>query len=179
MSYMYTQPGKKLLFMGAELGQRTEWAHEGELAWEEVDEHPSHRGISRLVRDLNRLYQQEPVMHELDCDGLGFEWAEANDSLNSVLAYFRKGSGDEVLLVVHNMTPVLRHGYRIGVWLAGKWEELLNTDAEAYWGSGQGNLGGVEAVPTPCGGHELSVQLTLPPLATVVLKHAGIGDEPV
>jgi len=167
---MFTQPGKKLLFMGAELGQRSEWAHESQLEWGLLD-HDAHRGISRLVGDLNRIYREEPSLHELDCDPDGFEWAVPNDSANSVIAFFRRGTSG-TSLVVHNMTPVPRHGYRIGVPHAGLWTEILNTDAEIYGGSGQGNLGGVGTgpLPVPHHGRPHSIDLTLPPLATVVLK---------
>ena len=167
---MFTQPGKKLLFMGAELGQRSEWAHESQLEWGLLD-HDAHRGISRLVGDLNRIYREEPSLHELDCDPDGFEWAVPNDSANSVIAFFRRGTSG-TSLVVHNMTPVPRHGYRIGVPHAGLWTEILNTDAEIYGGSGQGNLGGVGTgpLPVPHHGRPHSIDLTVPPLATVVLK---------
>jgi 1,4-alpha-glucan branching enzyme len=167
---MFTQPGKKLLFMGAELGQRSEWAHESQLEWGLL-EHDAHRGISRLVGDLNRIYREEPALHELDCEPDGFEWAVPNDSANSVIAFFRRGKSGTAL-VVHNMTPVPRHGYRIGVPHAGLWTEILNTDAEVYGGSGQGNLGGAGTgpLPVPHHGRPHSIDLTLPPLATVVLK---------
>jgi 1,4-alpha-glucan branching enzyme len=170
LSSMFTQPGKNLLFMGAELGQRSEWAHESELEWGLLD-HDAHRGISRLVGDLNRVYREEPALHEFDCEPEGFEWAVPNDSANSVIAFFRHGQRGTVL-VVHNMTPVPRHGYRIGVPQPGLWTEILNTDAEIYGGSGQGNLGGVGTgpLPVPHHGRPHSIDLTLPPLATVVLK---------
>jgi 1,4-alpha-glucan branching enzyme len=170
LSSMYTQPGKKLLFMGAELGQRSEWAHESQLEWELLD-HEAHRGISRLVGDLNRIYREEPSLHELDCEPDGFDWAVPNDSANSVIAFFRRGMSGTAL-VAHNMTPVPRHGYRIGVPQAGLWTEIMNTDAEIYGGSGQGNLGGVATgpLPVPHHGQPHSIDLTLPPLATVVLK---------
>ena len=177
LSSMFTQPGKKLLFMGAELGQRSEWAHEGELDWGLLD-HDSHKGISRLVGDLNRIYREERALHELDCDPGGFEWAVPNDSANSVIAYFRLGTDGAPVLVVHNMTPVPRHGYRIGVPEAGVWDEILNTDAEIYGGSGQGNLGGVGTgpLPVPHHGRPHSIDLTLPPLATVALRYRVGSD---
>jgi 1,4-alpha-glucan branching enzyme len=173
LASMYTQPGKKLLFMGAELGQRSEWAHESQLDWDLLD-HEAHQGISRLIGDLNRIYREEPALHELDCEPGGFDWAVPNDSANSVIAYFRRGSDKAVTLAVHNMTPVPRHGYRIGVPEPGLWIELLNTDAEIYGGSGQGNLGGVGTgpLPVPHHGHPHSIDLTLPPLATVVMKYS-------
>jgi 1,4-alpha-glucan branching enzyme len=177
LSYMHAQPGKKLLFMGAELAQRSEWSHEGQLQWD-LGDLESHQGISRLMGDLNRIYQEEPALHELDCEGSGFEWAVPNDSANSVIAYFRKSAGDDAVLVVHNMTPVPRHGYRIGVPQAGRWVEILNTDAPIYGGSGQGNLGGVDTgpLPVPHHGRPHSVDLTLPPLATVLLRHVHHDD---
>ncbi len=177
LSSMFTQPGKKLLFMGAELGQRTEWAHEGQLDWNLL-ESDSHQGISRLVGDLNRVYREEVALHELDCEPGGFEWAVPNDSVNSVIAYFRLGRDGSPVLVVHNMTPVPRHGYRIGVPEAGTWDEILNTDAEIYGGSGHGNLGGVGTGPLPVPHHSRphSIDLTLPPLATVALRYRAGSD---
>jgi 1,4-alpha-glucan branching enzyme len=173
LSYQVTQPGKKLLFMGTELAQRAEWAHDSQLDWEASDD-PLHAGIARLVGDLNRRYRDEPGLHDLDCDPAGFEWAVANDSANSVLAYFRR-SDDETLLAIHNMTPVPRHGYRIGVDEPGRWDEILNTDAEVYGGSGLGNLGGVDTGPlaVPHHGRPHSVDVTVPPLATVLLKRVS------
>jgi 1,4-alpha-glucan branching enzyme len=170
LGYMFTQPGKKLLFMGAELAQRSEWSHDDQLQWQ-LAEVESHRGISRLIADLNRVYVDEPSLHELDCDPAGFDWAVANDSVNSVSAYFRRSSNGEVVLVAVNLTPVPRHGYRIGVSAPGRWAEILNTDAEDYGGSGQGNLGGVEAAAMPHHGSTHSVEVTLPPLAVIVLRH--------
>jgi 1,4-alpha-glucan branching enzyme len=170
LAQMWTQPGKKLLFMGAELGQASEWAHEGQVDWGLAD-HELNAGISRLVGDLNRLYRDYPALHETDCEPGGFEWAVVNDSANSVLAYFRR-SGEETLLVVHNLTPVPRDTYRIGVPGSGEWVEILNTDAEVYGGSGQGNLGGVDTgpLPVPHHGRPESIDVRLPPLATLVLK---------
>ena len=143
LAYMWSQPGKKLLFMGSEIAQRSEWSHDDQLDWALLDV-PPHRGIENLVTDLNRVYAEEPALHELDCDPEGFEWAVPNDAANSVVAYFRRSSGGEALLVAVNLTPVPRHAYRIGVPGPGRWVEILNTDAEPYGGTGQGNLGGVE-----------------------------------
>jgi 1,4-alpha-glucan branching enzyme len=169
LGYMYTQPGKKLLFMGAELAQRTEWAHDDQLQWHLADLEP-HGGVGRLIADLNRVYSEEPALHELDCDPAGFEWAVPNDSANSVSAYFRSSAGGKVLAAA-NLTPVPRHGYRIGVPGPGRWVEILNTDAADYGGSGQGNLGGVESAPVPHLGSPHSIEVTLPPLAMIVLRH--------
>ncbi len=174
LSYMYAQPGKKLLFMGMEMAQRSEWSHEGQLEWHLL-EHEAHRGVARLVGDLNRTYRNEPALHERDCDPAGFEWAVPNDAANSVIAYFRSSSNGDRLLVAHNMTPVPRHEYRIGVPEPGEWVEILNTDASSYGGSGQGNLGGVSTGPLAVPHHSRphSVDLSLPPLATVILKRVG------
>jgi 1,4-alpha-glucan branching enzyme len=170
LAYMWTQPGKKLLFMGCEIAQPTEWDHDGELDWGAAGLEPN-RGIQRLVADLNRLYAARASLHELDCDAAGFEWAVADDSANSVLAYFRRSAGGETTLIAVNLTPVPRHGYRIGVPGPGRWVEILNTDAGPYGGSGQGNLGAVDTrpVPVPHQGRPHSIDLTLPPLAAVVL----------
>ncbi len=176
---MWTQPGKNLLFMGGELAQPTEWAHEGSIDWD-LAEREQNRGISRLVGDLNRLYRDYPALHETDCRAEGFEWAVVNDSENSVLAYFRRGGEGEVLLVVHNLTPVPRDGYRIGVPGPGLWVEILNSDAGIYGGSGMGNLGGVDTGPlsVPDRGCPESIDLTLPPLATLVLKQTPRPEDP-
>jgi alpha-1,4-glucan:alpha-1,4-glucan 6-glycosyltransferase/4-alpha-glucanotransferase len=171
--YMWAQPGKKLLFMGAELAQRREWQHESSLDWH-LQQHDSHAGIGRLLADLNRLYRDEPALHELDCDPAGFEWIEGGDSEASVIAFLRKGktTGD-LVACVFNFTPVVRQNFQLGVPRTGRWDEVLNTDAAHYWGSGQGNLGGVEAGPFPYHGRTHSVTLTLPPLGAVFLKSAG------
>jgi 1,4-alpha-glucan branching enzyme len=168
---MWTQPGKKLLFMGAEIGQGGEWAHEGQVDWG-VRDQEANSGLARLIGDLNRVYRDYPALHETDCKPEGFEWAVVNDSANSILAYFRHAGDGETLLVVHNMTPVPRSNYRIGVPGPGRWVEILNSDSEAYGGSGQGNLGVVDTGPlsVPHQGRPESIDLTLPPLATVILK---------
>ncbi len=168
--YMYGMSGKKLLFMGGELAQWREWDHESSLDWHLLD-YASHRGVQRWVRDLNRVYRAEPALHELDCDPQGFQWVEPNDAQSSVLAFLRWGRKDCVL-VVCNFTPVVRHGYRVGVPRPGFWKELLNSDAHEYGGSGVGNLGGVEAQPLPAHGFPYSLPLTLPPLGVLFLKPA-------
>jgi 1,4-alpha-glucan branching enzyme len=178
LAYMWTQPGKKLLFMGSEFAQRTEWNHDEQLDWVR-SELPPHGGVHRLVTDLNRLYAVEPALHELDCDPVGFEWAVASDAANSVLAYFRhSGAGDTVLVAV-NLTPVPRHAYRVGVPAPGRWVEVLNTDAEPYGGSGQGNLGTVDTGPlaVPHHGRPHSIDLTLPPLGVVILRHEPMSGK--
>ncbi len=173
LGYQYAQPGKKLLFMGGEMGQGREWAHDEGLDWSLLDE-PSHSGVQRWVQDLNRLYRSEPALHELDCDPQGFEWVDCNDVEQSTLSLLRQGmSSDAVILVLCNFTPVPRFDYRVGVPRGGFWQERLNSDAGEYGGSGVGNLGGVEAQPTPFHGRPYSLSLTLPPLAIVFLQSPG------
>jgi len=178
LAYMYTQPGKKLVFMGAEIAQRSEWSHDGQLEWY-LSEQRSHQGISLLTADLNRVYARESSLHQLDCDPRGFEWAVPNDSANSVMAYFRKSARGGSTLVAINLTPVPRHEYRIGVPGPGRWTEILNTDSESYGGGGQGNLGGVDTGPlaVPHHGRPHSIDVTLPPLAVVILKHEPGAEE--
>ncbi len=171
-SYMFAQPGKKLLFMGGEFGQWREWSHDTSLDWH-LMMFPSHQGVQRLISDLNRLYRTEPALHELDCDPRGFEWVDANDADSSVYSFLRKSRAGEHILIVLNATPVVREDYRIGVPFGGWWRELLNSDSEYYWGSGQGNAGGVMAEAVPSHGREFSLRLRLPPLGALFLKHSG------
>jgi 1,4-alpha-glucan branching enzyme len=167
---LWSQPGKKLLFMGGEIGQWQEWAHDGSLQWDLLEWEP-HRGVQRWVADLNRIYRDEPALHELDCDPSGFAWVDCSDADASVLAYLRRGrSTEDAVLVVANYTPVTRFGYRVGVPYGGWWQELANGDAREYGGSGQGNGGGVQAEATPFHGLPFSLSLTVPPLAIVFLK---------
>ena len=167
---MYAQPGKKLLFMGGEFGQWNEWYHETSLDWNLL-EHPSHSGVQRWVTDLNQLYKNEPALHELDFDQAGFEWIDCNDSQHSTLSMLRKGSSTEDTIVIAcNFTPVPRHSYRVGVPGGGLWREILNSDAQEYDGSGQGNFGAVGAETTSFHGRPYSVNITLPPLAIVYFK---------
>jgi 1,4-alpha-glucan branching enzyme len=169
-AYMYGQPAKKLLFMGGEFGQWSEWHHDGSLDWH-LAQYDRHAGLQRLVEDLNRLYKSEPALHELDCDPAGFEWIDASDSQSSALSFIRKArSTDDIVLVVCNFTPVPRHSHRVGVPRGGFWREVFNSDSKEYWGSGQGNFGGLEAAPTSFHGRPHSLNLTLPPLAAVFLK---------
>jgi 1,4-alpha-glucan branching enzyme len=169
--FMWTHPGKKLLFAGGEIAQWREWNHDGEVDWGLLDSAP-HAGVQRLVRDLNGLYRREPALHATDSEPSGFTWVIGDDRANGVFAYVRFGAAeDPPVLVVCNMTPVPRHGYRVGVPRAGRWTEVLNTDAEIYGGSNVGNSGAVEAVSLPSHGQPASVELTLPPLATIVLRH--------
>jgi 1,4-alpha-glucan branching enzyme len=171
--YMYGQPGKKLLFMGAEFGQLREWSHDGSLDWQLLQT-PSHAGLRRWVADLNGLYRREPALYELDFDPAGFEWVDCNDSENSTLSFMRKGqSTRDILLAACNFTPVPRRNYRLGAPRGGFWEEILNSDALDYGGSGQGNLGGVEAAPLSFHGRPYLLTVTLPPLSVVFFKNKG------
>jgi 1,4-alpha-glucan branching enzyme len=168
--YMYAQPGKKLLFMGGEFGQWSEWNHDASLDWHLLQYEP-HRGLQRWVRDLNTTYRGQAAFHQLDCDLNGFEWIDANDSEASVISLLRKARDPaDCLLMVCNFTPVPRHNYRVGVPLDGWWDEILNSDAPLYGGSGQGNLGGVEAAPLGCHGRPYMLTIAVPPLGMVVFK---------
>jgi alpha-1,4-glucan:alpha-1,4-glucan 6-glycosyltransferase/4-alpha-glucanotransferase len=172
-AYMYAQPAKKLLFMGGEFGQWWEWAHDWSLDWSLLHQ-PRHSGLLQWVRDLNRIYRNEPALHELDCDPAGFEWIDCNDADSSVFTLLRKGrAAHELILVTCNFTPVVRANYRVGAPSSGFWREILNSDAADYGGSGLGNMGGVDAVPVSVHGRPYSLTLTLPPLAAVFLKPAG------
>lgn len=169
-SYMYSQPGKKLIFMGGEFGQWSEWNHDSSLEWHLLQYAP-HIGIQRLVQDLITLYRGEPALYELDFDAAGFEWIDCNDSDNSVVSFVRKGrSSQETVLVVCNFTPVVRNNYRVGVPHSGFWKEIFNSDALHYDGSGQGNMGGITAAPLQFHGRLYSLNLTLPPLAALFFK---------
>ncbi len=168
--YMFTHPGKKLLFMGGEIGQWTEWNHEGTVDWPLL-EFPFHQGLQRWVRDLNTFLRGEPALYELDNDPAGFSWIDCNDSQQSILSYIRRGKdADDVVVCIGNFTPVPRHNYRLGVPEMGYWQEVLNSDAPIYGGSGQGNFGGKEATPQSVHGESHSLNVTLPPLAMMVFR---------
>jgi 1,4-alpha-glucan branching enzyme len=171
LSYQWTHPGKKLLFMGQEFGQRGEWSHERGPDWAALGD-PRHAGVKRLVGDLNRLYRELPALHRHDFDGEGFAWIDCDDQDQSVLAFQRR-AGDAFVVVVHNFTPVVREGYRVGVPAGGTYRELLNSDASIYGGSNVGNAGHVRAEAVPRHGHAHSLSLTLPPLAAVILVPGG------
>jgi 1,4-alpha-glucan branching enzyme len=171
--YMYAQPGKKMLFMGGEFGQPSEWAHDGSLPWELLND-SMHHGLKDWVSDLNRLYRDDPALYELDCDPGGFEWIDCDDAEHSVISLIRKGkSTKDLILVVCNFTPVPRYSYRLGAPRAGHWQELLNSDSARYGGSNMGNLGGVATVPVPLHARPHSVTLTLPPLSVSLFKNSG------
>ena len=173
---MYGHPGKKLLFMGGEFGQRREWKHDGELEWWSAGLQ-KHAGLQRFVAQLNRVYREQPAMHEVDFSGDGFEWVAADDVEQSVFAFLRKGHGGQrPLLVVSNMTPVPRTNYLVGVPRAGMWREVINSDAAEFGGSGWGNLGEIESSPVRSHGRVHSLCLTLPPLSTLILEHMPHGN---
>jgi 1,4-alpha-glucan branching enzyme len=167
--FMWGHPGKKLLFMGQEFGQTSEWNSEEALPWWLLQHWP-HQGLKTLVSDLNRLYRETPALHARDCEPEGFRWIVVNDDAQSVLAFLRLGApGDPPVAVVCNFTPVVRHNYRVGLPHAGSWREALNTDAAHYGGSNVGNMGAVEAEARALHGLPASAALTLPPLATIFL----------
>ena len=170
--FMFGHPGKKLLFMGNEIGQPGEWSFEGSLDWHLLSS-PSHAGLQRWVGDLNRLYRSDARLHRLDSKAEGFEWVDRSDEQSTIVSFLRRGMpDDDPLLFVCNFTPVERVGYRIGVPRDGQWRELLNSDAKHYGGRGLGNLGAVRADTAALHGREHSLELTLPPLGVLVLERA-------
>jgi len=171
--YMWAHPGKKLLFMGGEFGQRREWHHEESLEWH-VLQYADHAGIQRWVRDLNTLLRGSPALYERDFDGDGFEWIDCSDLQASVISFLRKGHDQrDVVLIACNLTPVTRENYRIGVPRGGRWVERLNSDARIYGGSGAGNFGGLQASSQPAHGRPNSLTLTLPPLSVLYFSPDG------
>jgi 1,4-alpha-glucan branching enzyme len=169
--YMYTHPGKKLLFMGCEFGQGREWDHSVQLDWYVLD-YAYHQGVQKLVQDLNHLYRESPALHYYDFEGRGFEWIDCHDSSQSILTYLRRSEQD-TLVVALNFTPIPRRNYRIGVPYPGVYREILNSDSEYYAGSNLGNGSGLYAEPTPWMGRPYSITIALPPLGGVVFKPGG------
>jgi len=169
--YMWAHPGKKLLFMGGDMGQWREWNHDQSLDWHLLD-YPAHAGLKAWVRDLNRTLARAPALHEQDFDAAGFTWVDCCDAGNSVAAFLRNAKSAPPMLVACNFTPIPRPRYRLGVPIPGRWREVLNSDGVAYGGSGMGNLGGVDSAPVPSHGHPYSIELTLPPLAVLYLEPA-------
>ena len=168
--FMWTHPGKKLLFMGCEFAQRKEWNHDQSLDWHLL-EHGSHKGIQTLIKDLNHAYRNIPALHELDCDGNGFEWLDSQNSAQSILVYLRKGqAGTAPALVVVNLTPTSYENFVVGVPQAGFYRECLNTDSSTYGGSNVGNGGGVNSVNEAHAGQAHQVLLSVPPLATMIFE---------
>ena len=176
-AYMWSHPGKKLLFMGCELASPWEWAESDELPWSLL-EHAEHAGIRDLVRDLNRIYTEEPALWEADFSPEGFQWIEPNDAANNVLAFMRiSRDGSRRVVCLLNLAPVPRERYRVGLPHGGDWTELLNTDSTYYGGTGVGNMGTVTAEETPWHGQPFSAVLTLPPLAAVWLRSASSSTD--
>jgi len=176
-AFMWAHPGKKLLFMGQEFGQTSEWNYDEALPWWLLDHWP-HRGLQTFVRDLNAAYRNMPALHARDCESEGFRWIVVNDDEQSVIAFLRSGGeSDSPVAVLCNFTPVPRQAYRVGLPRAGRWREALNSDAEYYGGSNMGNLGGVIAEDRPAHGFDASAVLTLPPLATLFLEYAPDGPK--
>ena len=167
--YMWTHPGKKLLFMGGEFGQWREWVHDEGLDWPALGD-PRHGGVCRWVKDLNFLYRSEAALHQVDFQSDGFSWVDCSDALSSVISYMRRAHDGSMVLVACNFTPVPRSNYLIGVPHGGNFHEILNSDAGIYGGSGMGNFGAVEAGPVSAHGMSHSLALTLPPLAVLLLK---------
>ena len=168
--FMFGHPGKKLLFMGDEFGQWSEWNHEASLEWHLLNT-PFHAGLLRWVRDLNTLYRGQPSLHEFDFNPAGFEWVDCKDSQRSVISFLRRGrSSNDQILFVCNFTPVVRENYRVGVPLEGSWKEILNSDAPLYGGSGQGNFGGLSTIPLPIHGRPYTLNMRLPPLGVVAFQ---------
>jgi 1,4-alpha-glucan branching enzyme len=168
LGYMWTHPGKKLLFMGGEFGQKREWQHDESLEWH-VLQYPLHAGAQQWMRDLNRAYRELPGLYEVDFSNEGFEWIDCNDADNSTIAYLRKDRSGNPVLVICNFTPIPRDNYLLGVPRGGLWRERLNSDAQNYGGSGIGNFGAVESAPLPSHGKFHSLSLRLPPLSILIL----------
>ncbi|MFP4334580.1 MAG: 1,4-alpha-glucan branching protein GlgB [Wenzhouxiangella sp.] len=169
LAWQFCYPGKKLLFMGCELAQLSEWNHDTTLEWTLL-ERPEHQGVKCLVSDLNRCYREQPALHALDCEPEGFAWISCDDANQNVVAFMRRAADGRFVVVACNFSPTPRHGYRLGVPVAGCYREILNTDAREYGGSGVGNLGAVRTEPAGCHGQAQSLSLTVPPLAIVVLS---------
>jgi 1,4-alpha-glucan branching enzyme len=177
-AHMYSQPGKKLMFMGGEIGQYREWNHDASLDWDLLDD-PMHAALNRWVEDLNKAARDIPALHELDMSPDGFEWIDCCDTENSVVVLMRRSSSkpEEHLVVAMNFTPIPRHNYQVGLPAPGRWTEVLNSDATLYGGSGQGNMGGVDAAPIRLHGRKWSAALTLPPLGAVFLMNEPEPEE--
>jgi 1,4-alpha-glucan branching enzyme len=169
LGHMWAHPGKKLLFMGAEFGQRREWNHDSGLEWWLLGQ-DRNAGLQRWMEDLNHLYRHERALHEIDFEPAGFAWVDCNDAEHSVISFLRKARDGSCVLVVANFTPVPRDNYLVGVPQAGHWRERLNSDATLYGGSGVGNHGGVHSVPVAAHGHFHSLNLRLPPLGILILQ---------
>ena len=172
--FMFSHPGKKLLFMGGEFGQWDEWNHDKSIDWHLLNFMP-HRRLQKYVRDLNYIYQSELPLHEVDFNYQGFEWIDFHDTENSIISFIRRSKDPEnFLVIICNFTPVPRIGYRIGIPVNCFYKEILNSDSQIYWGSNMGNAGGVNADRIPCHGKPYSIYITLPPLSVLIFKPVRI-----
>jgi 1,4-alpha-glucan branching enzyme len=167
--FMWSYPGKKLLFMGQEFAQRDEWRETNSLNWSEL-EHAPHKGMQSLVRDLNHLYRDNPALHARDCEADGFSWLIVDDFQSSIFVFMRCAPDKKPVVIITNFTPVLREGYRLPLPIKGNWREVINTDSETYGGCGKGNLGVIVANGEACGGQITSAMITIPPLATLIIE---------
>jgi 1,4-alpha-glucan branching enzyme len=171
LAYQWFFPGKQMLMMSSEIGQSSEWDVNSSVDWRLLEEGPYHRGVQRLVRDLNRLYQNEPALWEADYDIGGFFWIDCGDADNSVLSFVRQNKdGSRRLAAILNLTPVLRENYRVGLPQGGSWREAINSDSGFYGGSNQGNFGGVHAESYQTHHQPFSAMFTLPPLSVVAFR---------
>ncbi|MDQ1710124.1 MAG: 1,4-alpha-glucan branching enzyme, partial [Frankiaceae bacterium] len=171
LTYMWAHPGKQLIFMGTEFAQDAEWSEGRSLDWWLLDL-PEHRGVHTLVRDLNRVYRDTPALYSQDVTPDGFQWIDANDAASNVFTFLRWGSDGSVVACIANFSGMPHDRYRVGLPFAGRWQELLNSDATVYGGAGRGNYGAVEAIDASWHGRPASVELTLPDLATLWIKYA-------
>ena len=170
LAYMYAHPGKKLLFMGSEIGQYEEWNHNSSVPWELL-QYDYHRKLQDMVREINHFYRQQPALYEVDFHYTGFEWVDFHDVENSIIAFIRKAENpDDFILFCCNFTPVVRQGYVFGVPADGIYDEIFNTDAECFGGSNVRNPSGIPAQPVERHGRPHSISLTLPPLAVVAFR---------
>jgi 1,4-alpha-glucan branching enzyme len=169
LAYMWAHPGKQLIFMGSEFGQESEWAESRELDWWLLD-HVEHKGVQSLVRDMNRVYAETSALWSLDHDPAGFSWIDANDASNNVFSFVRKGVDGSMLACVANFSAVPHENYRLGLPQVGRWDEILNTDADAYSGSGVGNMGLATAEEESWHGQPASATITVPPLGVLWLR---------
>src|SRR5438034_2554280 len=178
LGYMFTHPGKKLLFMGAEFGMRNEWTEARSLDWHEL-EHESHRLMQQYTRDLAHVHRSQPALSQVDAGWEGFQWLVANDNENSVIAFVRRAKDpDDILVVVCHFTPIARENYRVPVPKPGYYREVLNSDAVAYWGSNVGNSGGASTIEDPWSESGYALSLNLPPLGVLILKPEPVPPPP-
>jgi 1,4-alpha-glucan branching enzyme len=169
LAFMYAHPGKKLLFMGCEIGDWNEWSHDRSLPWELL-QYDNHRKLQAYMRELNALYKAHPALYDIDFSYTGFEWIDFRDVENSIIAFLRRATGGRFIIFVCNFTPVPRTGYRIGAPAAGFYREILNSDSSLFGGSNMGNAGGVVSDPVAAHGRPHSISITIPPLAVVAFE---------